>query len=156
MKSAFRFPLQSVLPEWIDYNGHMNVAYYVLVFDHCVDALLNQLKIGPAQMEKTGCSTFVLESHINYIQEVVENDPLRVEAYLLDYDKKRIHYYMEMYHAEKKQLVAATEQLAIRVNLEQRRTTVIPNHSMAIIEKIVSTQAKLPEQHYTGRKISIS
>ena len=91
-----------VLPEWIDANGHMNVAYYVLAFDLGVDALWEELGITPEYMERSYGSTFAVESHIVYEQELMEGDPYIVTSQILAYDDKRIHQFQRLYHAEKK------------------------------------------------------
>jgi len=90
-ESPLSFEPQNVASEWVDFNGHMNVAYYIVAFDRCVDGMYNRLGIGPAQMAETNCSVFTLEAHINYLREVVEGDPLRIEGRLMDYDRKRVH-----------------------------------------------------------------
>ncbi|HSS64018.1 MAG TPA: thioesterase family protein, partial [Gammaproteobacteria bacterium] len=83
--------------DWIDYNGHMNVAYYVLVFDNATDALLDFLGMDEDYRKQTGFTTYVLETHVTYDRELKENDPVRVETQLLDFDAKRLHYFSRMY-----------------------------------------------------------
>ena len=72
--APLRIHRETVRPEWIDYNGHMNVAYYVLAFDHAVDRFLELLNLGPAYRERTGCTTYALEAHVHYLQEVKEGE----------------------------------------------------------------------------------
>ncbi|MCH1523448.1 MAG: thioesterase family protein, partial [Arenicellales bacterium] len=91
---------QSVLPDWIDYNGHMNVAYYVLAFDRGVDEFMYQMGITPEYLKTEKSSTFTLEMHINYLQELRLDDPIRLTCQLLDADSKRVHYFLRMFHAE--------------------------------------------------------
>ena len=88
-----------IRPEWIDYNGHMNVAYYVLVFDQGSDDLLDYLGMDKDYRERSGFSTYVLESHITYEREMKEGDAYRVSVQLLDADAKRLHYF-ERLHSE--------------------------------------------------------
>ena len=76
----------TVLPEWIDWNGHMNVAYYVLVFDHATDAFLDYLGMGQAYRDEQNCSAFVVETHVNYQRELVAGDPMRITTQLLGFD----------------------------------------------------------------------
>ena len=88
---------QSVLPDWIDYNGHMNVAYYVLAFDRGVDEFMYQMGITPEYLKTEQSSTFTLEMHINYLQELRLHDPIRLTCQLLDADSKRVHYFLRMF-----------------------------------------------------------
>ena len=90
---AYKEPVHS---EWVDYNGHMNVAYYMLVFDHASDAFLDQIGLDQAFRDLTNSSVFVVEAHISYEKEVMEGDPLIVTTQVLDFDAKRIHLFHRM------------------------------------------------------------
>ena len=93
---------QKIIKDWTDYNGHMNVAYYVLIFDqYGSEVLLNSFSMGEHSAKTTKKSTMVVESHITYNQEVKENDEVEVNLVYCDYDKKRIQYKLEMIHAKK-------------------------------------------------------
>ncbi len=155
-ETPLAFPLQKVLPEWTDYNGHMNTAYYMLAFDNCVDILLNRLQIGPDQLQQSQCSAFVLETHINYIREVFENEPLQLTAFLLDHNHKRFHYYLEMHHAKEGHLIATTEQLAIHVDMKQRKSCAMPQITQALLAAMASAHKGLANRKYIGRVVGIS
>ena len=88
----------TVRPDWIDFNGHMNVAYYVLAFDGATDRFFDHLGLDAAYRHATNRSTFALEQHILYLREVKEGDPLRFTTQLIDHDAKRIHYFHRMYN----------------------------------------------------------
>ena len=88
----------TVLPEWIDYNGHLNVAYYVLAFDHSTDALLDYMGFDAAYRQASNCSTFALEAHVSWLRELSEGEPMRFTQHLLDFDHKRFHHFHSMYH----------------------------------------------------------
>ena len=90
-----------VLPEWIDINNHMNVAYYVLAFDQAVDSLWEKLGITVDHINVTNSSTFAVESHITWQKELAVDEPYVITSQLLAYDDKRIHQFMRMYHVEK-------------------------------------------------------
>ena len=90
----------TVLPEWIDVNEHMNVAYYVLAFDEAVDSLWEVLGITENHINVSNSSTFAVESHITWQRELAINEPYIITSQLLAYDNKRIHQLMRMYHAE--------------------------------------------------------
>ncbi|MGA8261408.1 MAG: thioesterase family protein [Arenicellales bacterium] len=154
-EAPLKFAAQIVPAEWIDFNGHMNVAHYVSAFDHCVDDMFNRLGIGPAQMEETHCSAFTLELHISYLSEVVEGDPLQVTGRLLDYDEKRFHAYFEMFHAVEDRMVAAMEQIGIHIDMRTRRSAPFSGESMGRFERMMASHGRLPEPRYAGRVIGI-
>ncbi len=149
------FPIVRVAPEWIDYNGHMNVAYYVLVFDKGVDGLLAHIGLDVEHVEEYKTSSFTLEAHVNYLQEVSEGDPLRVTCQLLDHDHKRIHYFLHMYHAEEKYLAATSEQLSMHIDMNIRRSSPYPDHVMTRIEALMQAHKEMsvPEQVGSVMKI---
>ncbi|HSH43808.1 MAG TPA: thioesterase family protein [Arenicellales bacterium] len=154
-EAPLSFPEQHVIPEWVDFNGHMNVAYYMVAFDRCVDVLYNRLLVGPDFIEATGRSVFTLEAHISYLQEVVEGDPLRVTGRLLDFDAKRIHAYFEMFHGTGEHAVAAMEQLGIHVDLGERKPVEFPRRTRELLDAMMTAHRGLPEARYAGRVVGI-
>ena len=146
---------QRVLPEWIDYNRHMNVAYYVLAFDHGVDEFMRQMGITSEYLETEKCSTFTLEMHINYLQELHLDDPIRLTCQLLDADSKRVHYFLRMFHAEAGYLAATSEQMMIHVSLESRRTSPFLPKISGVIDQIMAAHKSLPMPDQAGQKIGI-
>lgn len=144
-----------VLPEWIDYNGHMNIAYYVLVFDHATDALIDYLGMGNDYRLQTQCSTFVLETHVNFQRELIAGDPLRITTQLLGFDSKRIHYFHRMYQAEKRLLAATTELIIIHVDLIQRCSIPMPMPILDRLNTIMTQHLQLPRPPQSGRVIGI-
>ena len=93
---------ETVRPEWVDYNGHMNVAYYVLVFDHATDALLDAVGIGESYRRAERGSLFIVEAHVAYARELHAGDPVRIETQILGHDDKRLHAFLRMFHAGRK------------------------------------------------------
>lgn len=148
-------PYGRVLSEWIDYNRHMNVAYYVLAFDHTVDAMLEMFEIGFDYMERHGASQFVLENHITYLRELSEGDSLRITLQLLDYDTKRLHYFMAMYHAEQGYLAATSEQISMHVSLDDRRAAPLPEFLTSHLEQIMLSHSQAPRPEQVGNIIGI-
>lgn len=114
----------AVVPEWIDYNGHMNVAYYVLAFDRCTDAFFDKIGLTPSYIEQTQHSMFVAELHVTYLQELHQGDQLEVSTQLLGHDQKRLHFFHRMFRRDTGELVATHEALGLHVSLETRK--VIP------------------------------
>ena len=145
-----------VRPEWIDINGHMNVAYYVLAFDLGVDALWAHFGITNEYIEHSAGSIFAVESHITYQQELLEGDPYVVTSTLLAYDEKRIHQFQRLYHAEKKFLAATAEWMNLHVDLAARRVSPWPD---AILEELAAYAAAQGEQEFpaeAGKRIRIA
>jgi acyl-CoA thioester hydrolase len=138
----------TVLPEWIDYNGHMNVAFYNLAFDKAVDEFFDLIGIGADYVARTNNSAFILESHVHYLQEVVEGDPLRFTLRLLDVDAKRSHYYLEMFHGTEGYLAATSEQMLIHMDLDSRRTSEFPPEALKQLHELAERhrQDEVPER----------
>lgn len=117
-----------VKPEWIDYNGHMNMGYYLVAFDHvATDSYFNFLDIGIAHLQATNRSTFTLGSNIDFVREVVAGDALRFTSQLVDYDNKRLHYFHTMYHADSGYVAATNECLTMYIDMQTRRGTSFDN-----------------------------
>lgn len=123
----------AVLPEWIDVNNHMNVAYYVLAFDQAVDSLWETFGITEDHINISSSSTFAVESHITWQRELAIDEPYIITSQLLAYDEKRIHQFMRMYHAEKGFVAATAEWLNLHVDLSVRKVSPWPD---AIRQKI--------------------
>ncbi len=144
-----------VKPEWIDANDHMNVAYYVLAFDLGVDALWDQFGITTDYVEQTNGSTFAVESHITYQQELVLDDPYFVTAQILAYDEKRVHQFQRLYHAEKKVLAATGEWMNLHVDLVERRVRPWPEQILENIARFAREQADQSYPEEAGKQIGI-
>ncbi|MDH4109419.1 MAG: thioesterase family protein [Gammaproteobacteria bacterium] len=144
-----------VKPEWIDYNGHMNVAYYVLAFDHAVDELWAHIGITNDYIDKTRGSTFAVECHITYQRELLPDAPYVVTAQLLAYDAKRIHQFQRMYHAQEKFLAATAEWMNLHVDLNVRKVTPWPESVIANLGGIAGRQAGSPYPEEAGRRMRI-
>lgn len=145
-----------IKPEWLDYNGHMNVAYYVLIFDLAGEALVAQLGMGEEYTRQSGISWMVLENHTSYLAEVSPDDEVEVSVQLIDHDHKRLHLYFEM-HCNKggRHLAATQEQMAMCVDLNNRRSSNFPDQIMASIHSMAEQQAGLESPAGLGRVISI-
>ena len=144
-----------VRPEWIDANGHLNMGYYVVAFDLATDAWLDHIGLTPAERKRSGATTFTLESHVNYLREVKEGDPLRFTTRLLAYDAKRIHYFHEMHHATEGYLAATNELMSLHVNLEIRRAASMAEDVLARLAEVLSVHQTLPVPSQVGRRIGL-
>ena len=116
----------TVKPEWIDHNGHMNVAFYVLAFDQATDQVYETWGLGLDYPDREKCSIFTIGMNVDYHNEAFQDDPLCVKTQLVDMDCKRIHYVHSMYHATGKQLLARNECLCMTIALAPRRRAPFP------------------------------
>ena len=112
---------EKVIKEYTDYNNHLNVAYYVRIFDIAADVMLDNFKMGGESAKKDKKTTFVAEMHTIYNQEVKLGEEVETHVTYIDHDKKRIHYRPSMFHKEKKYLAATNEVLSLYVDLSQRK-----------------------------------
>ena len=144
----------TVLPDWIDYNGHMNVGYYHVVFDMASEPFFQWLGLDEKYRKSSGASTFALESHLNFLREVKEGDPLRFEARLLDFDHKRIHFYQEMFHGTENYLAASYESVSAHVDMSLRKTASMPDLLQARLKRIHAAHSTLERPWQIGHAMS--
>jgi acyl-CoA thioester hydrolase len=144
-----------VPPEWIDANGHMNVGYYVIAFDHATDTLCAQLGVDWKYVEHKLGTTFILEAHVTYDREVREGYPLRVTTQILGHDAKRLHFFHAMYHAEEGWLAATNELVMMHIDYNTRRSAPWPAEAQRRIEAMAAAHKALPWPEKAGRKIGI-
>jgi acyl-CoA thioester hydrolase len=144
-----------VRPEWIDSNGHLNLAYYVVVFDLATDALYAALGIGDAYREATGNSCFTAETHTLYEREVRLGDKLNVRAWLLGADTKRLHYFHEMFHVESGERSAVQELMALHIDMRVRRVTPYPPERYQALQEAVNEYAPATLPKGAGRRIAL-
>jgi acyl-CoA thioester hydrolase len=130
---------EKVIKEWTDYNGHMNVAYYIHIFDIASDIMLDKFKMGGEAAKKNKKSTFVVEMHTNYFQEVRLGEEVNVHLTHLDHDKKRIHYRVSMFHKEKKYLAATNEVLSLYIDLNQRKVAEFEEEKIKIMDDLINS-----------------
>ena len=144
-----------IVPEWIDYNGHMNVSYYVLVFDRATDEFFDFMGMTAEYRAASNASAFTAEMHVNYIREVKEGDEVYVTTQLLGYDAKRFHYFHQMYHAEQGYLAATSELLCLFVDMSQRRVTQMPDLILDRLAEIKHSHAALPLPEQVGSVMKV-
>ncbi|MCC9623097.1 thioesterase family protein [Thalassospira sp. MA62] len=144
-----------IKPEWIDFNGHMNVGYYVVAFNLGSLAFLDAVGLGRTYPERRGGSTFALEMHVTYDREIHRDDPFVIHTRVLDCDAKRIHMYHEMRHGDEGWLAATNEIITMHINMETRRSAPFPDDIMETLNRIKDAQSGLPVPSGTGRKIGI-
>ena len=144
-----------VRPEWIDSNGHMNLAYYVVVFDNATDKFYEELGIGTTYREQTGNSSFVAETHTVYEREVHLGDKLQVRSWLLGADSKRVHYFHEMFHVESGERSAVQELMALHIDMGLRKVMACPPDLEASLREKVRLFAPSELPKGAGRRIAM-
>ena len=145
-----------VRPEWIDANGHLNMGYYVVVFDLATDAFFDWVGIGQAHRRAHPIATFCLEAHVVYVREIGVGAPLRFTTQLLAHDEKRLHYIHAMYHATEGYLAATNELMSLHVALETRRGATMAEEILARLADVQAAHAALPRPPQVGRVIGLS
>ncbi len=134
---------QKIVKDWIDYNNHMNVSYYLLIFDkYGADILNDTFKMGEYSARTTGKSTMIVESHITYNQELKMNDEVDVNLVFFDHDKKRLQYKMEMIHKQKQYLASTIEVLALYVDLNTRKVSEFEGDKLEIMDNYIKNNIK--------------
>ena len=151
---VYETPL-TVLPEWIDHNGHMNVGYYVIAFDQATDTVYEEWGLGFDYPEREGHSIFTVGMNIDYRSELFEGDPLRVTTQLCDWDHKRVHYVHLMYHADTGVLAAMNECLALNVDLSTRRSAPFPESVTTKLEPVWAIHKAWDKPEGFGRTLAI-
>ena len=131
---------QKIIKDWIDYNDHMNVSYYLLIFDKFGADVLNDIfKMGEHSAKTTGKSTMIVESNITYNQELKIDDVVDINLVYFDHDKKRLQYKMEMIHKEKKYLASTIEVLALYVDLNTRKVSEFEIEKIIIMDEYIKS-----------------
>jgi acyl-CoA thioester hydrolase len=151
----FRSSIMQIEPEWIDYNGHLNMAYYNVMFDRAIDELWVQFGIGPAYMKERHGSTFTAECHVRYLREIRLGDPVQVSILLVGADEKRLHTFEELRHAAEGWLSATSENMTIHIDMTTRKTAPFPPDIRARIAAVADAHRTLPRPEGIGRKIAM-
>ena len=131
------FTTKKIIKEWTDYNNHMNLSYYILVFDLGAEVILSKFNMGEQSAKTTKKSTMVVETHTTYNNEVKEGDEVDVFLSHFDHDKKRIHYKLEMYEKSKNILSATTEVLSLYIDLNIRKVAEFENEKTKIMDEFI-------------------
>jgi len=144
-----------VLPEWIDMNGHMNVAYYVHAFDLAIDKHWAEIGVTQEYIENQQCSTFSVECHITYQNEMKVKERYYIVSQVLAYDEKRIHLFQNMFKKGSKDIVATAEWMNLHVNLKTRKVSPWPPDILISLQDKIKSQERMPWPDEAGKKMSI-
>lgn len=144
-----------VRPEWIDSNGHMNMGYYLVVFDLATDEWMQFLGLDAPHRRAHEVTTFCLEAHVSYHREVRERDPLRFVTRLLAYDAKRIHYVHQMFHRDAGYLAATNELMSLHVSQQTRRGAAMEPEILERLGRVHAAHERLPRPAEVGRVMGL-
>ncbi len=128
---------EKIIKEWVDYNNHLNMAYYILIFDQACEVLLEKFKMGAESAKTDKRSTMVVETNTKYISEVKEGNEVDTMLTFFDHDKKRLHLKLEIIEKKTKKVSASIEWLSLYVNLETRKVTEFENKKVAIMNNFI-------------------
>jgi acyl-CoA thioester hydrolase len=144
----------TVKPEWVDYNGHLRDAFYMLIYSLTTDAFMDRIGLDEAGRRARQRTTYTLEAHVSYLREIKEGAPVRVDARVIAFDKKRVHLYMEMFEGEGDQVVSACEQMMMQIDTSGEPKAASFDEevgaNVAAMERIAATEAR-----YAGRVIGL-
>jgi len=154
--APFVSSVMRVEPAWIDYNGHLNMAYYNVLFDRAVDEVIELLGCGADYVKSRRQSWFTAEVHVRYLRELHADEPVRVTFQLLDYDAKRMHFFEQLFHAADGWVSATSENMALHVDMGASKTAAFPSEVAAALARMKAAHAKLPVPEAAGRRIAMS
>jgi len=153
--APFLTTVMQIEPQWIDYNGHLNMAYYNVLFDRGIDQMWLELGIGPQYMKERNGSTFTAECHVRYLREVHLGDPVQVAVYLIEADDKRLHTFEELRHATEGWLSATSENMTLHVGMAARKTAPFPPDIATRISNVAAAHATVSRPEGLGRHIAM-
>jgi acyl-CoA thioester hydrolase len=153
--APFLSSVMQIEPQWIDYNGHLNMAYYNVMFDRAIDELWLVLGIGPSYKKTRNSSTFTAECHVRYLREIRLGQQLQVSVYLLAADEKRLHTFEELRHANEGWLSATSENMTMHIDMGQRKTAPFPPDIRATLDAMAKAHATVPRPEVIGRAIAM-
>ncbi|HEY8333831.1 MAG TPA: thioesterase family protein [Tardiphaga sp.] len=153
--APFLSSVMVIEPQWIDYNGHLNMAYYNVLFDRAIDELWLKLGIGPAYLKARGGSTFTAECHVRYLREIHLGDPVQVSILLVAADDKRLHTFKELRHATEGWISATSENMTIHMDMNARKVAPFPPDIRARIAVLANAHQAVPRPEGLGRSIGM-
>jgi acyl-CoA thioester hydrolase len=153
--SPFLSSVMQIEPQWIDYNGHLNMAYYNVMFDRAIDELWFRLGIGPTYMKARNGSTFTAECHVRYLREIHLGDPVQVSVMLVGADEKRLHTFEELRHAGEGWISATSENMSVHIDMAARKTAPFPPDIRGRIQAVAQAHSAIPRPEGLGRRIAM-
>ena len=145
-----------VQQDWVDYNGHLRDAYYLLIFSYATDALMERIGLDADARGQSGHSLFTLEAHINYLHEVKLDTDVWVQTQIIGFDNKRLHLYHSLHREGFDQALAASEQMLLHVDLAGPKSAPFGSRSVELLEDLQRGQQDLPAGEYVGRTLRLA
>jgi acyl-CoA thioester hydrolase len=155
MPTALTTYRTAILPEWVDYNGHLRDAFYLLIFSYATDALMDQIGLDAQGREATGHTLYTLECHLNYLDEVKLGAEVEVRTQLLGHDAKRLHIHHSLHYPGATAELAASEQMLMNIDTRQARSAPFAGSVAERISQIAAAHAALPLPAHVGRMIAL-
>lgn len=153
--APFVSSVMTVEPAWIDYNGHLNMAYYNVLFDRAVDEAYALAGVGEAYLKTRNRTCFTAEVHLRYLRELHAEMPVRVTFQLLDFDTKRLHFFEQLFHATEGWVSATCETLAVHVDMERKKAAPFPDDVAKTLAAMKASHARLPRPEAAGKRIAM-
>ena len=154
-KGPFLCSVMQIEKDWIDYNGHLNMAYYNVIMDRSIDELFAMLGMGPNYLKARNGSTMTAECHVRYLREVHLGDPLQVTAYVIGADDKRLHTFEELRHATEGWVSATSENMTLHIDMNVRKVAPFPPDIAERIRAVADAHARLPRPDGLGRNVAL-
>ncbi|SEM23288.1 thioesterase family protein [Bradyrhizobium sp. OK095] len=151
----FRSSIMQIEPQWIDYNGHLNMAYYNVMFDRAIDELWLELGMGPAYKKERHGSTFTAECHVRYLREIHLGDPVQILVWLLEADDKRLHTFEEMRHGTEGWLSATSENMSLHMDMTARRVGPFPPDVQQRVSTVTKAHSAVARPEGIGRNVAM-
>jgi acyl-CoA thioester hydrolase len=153
--APFVSSVMTVEPSWIDQNGHLNMAYYNVLFDRGLDEAFSLVGLGWDYLKERGDSTFTAEVHVRYLRELRAGDPVRVTCQLLDFDAKRLHLFQQLFHATEGWVSATSENMSLHVNMSAKKVGPFPPDVVKRLTSLKKSHSRLPRPEAAGKSIAM-
>lgn len=150
---TYRTPVQE---DWVDYNGHLRDAYYLLIFSYATDALMERIGLDADSRGQSGHSLFTLEAHINYLHEVKLGTDVWVQTQIIGFDHKRLHVYHSLHRADFDEVLAASEQMLLHVDLAGPKSVPFTQRTETELDSLLRSQKDLTLPDYLGRAMRLA
>ncbi|SPO52809.1 4-hydroxybenzoyl-CoA thioesterase [Pseudomonas sp. JV551A1] len=150
---TYRTPVQE---DWVDYNGHLRDAFYLLIFSYATDALMERIGLDADSRGQSGNSLFTLEAHINYLHEVKLGTEVWVQTQIIGFDRKRLHVYHSLHREGFDETLAASEQMLLHVDLAGPKSAPFSERSVGLLQGLVDEQQDMPPAEFVGRVMGLN
>ncbi|WP_338745816.1 thioesterase family protein [Pseudomonas putida] len=150
---TYRTPVQK---DWVDYNGHLRDAYYLLIFSYATDALMERIGLDADSRGQSGNSLFTLEAHINYLHEVKLGSEVWVQTQIIGFDLKRLHLYHTLHRADFEDVLAASEQMLLHIDLAGPKSAPFTQKTEAALQSLLDSQMDMASPEHVGRVMRLA